>query len=285
VEIGAVENLEVEVFGGKAPYSYQLQRRFGSNGTFQNYGAAKSSYEKTCTVKEEMKPEILEMLPEYRYVITDANGKKLETDPFGFWEYKQITFISQPQNAENVDVGDKVTFTVEVDGSDKPFAYQWYSHQANGYVVFEKIEGATDASYTHTFTETDRKYNLELYCQVTDGRGHNIYSDTIRPTYSLWIKSQSKTFWDLSVTDTPTFVVTPAGGSGSYTYEWEIYFDQNRKWSSIQDKYSWIDKTTTSTHAMKILKLKDWYECYKFRCKVSDGTDSVYSEIISIDVN
>ena len=284
VEVGRIMDIDVGVHGGKAPYSYQLQRRFGSDATFQNYGKAVSSYEKSHTVKEEMTPEILDMLPEYRYVITDANGTKAETDPFRIWKYTELTITSQPENAENVKVGDTVTFTVEAAGSDRPLSYQWYSRQVNGYVQFEKIEGATEAAYTHTFTEADRKYTVEFYCEVSDAKGYSVDSNTVRPTYSLWIKSQSKTQWDLTVDDTPTFLVTPAGGSGTYTYEWEIYFTQNNRWSSIQDKYSWIDPNSSSTHALKILRLKDWYECYRFRCKVSDGTDTVYSDVIYIDV-
>ena len=84
-----------------------------------------------------------------------------------------------------------------------------------------------------------------------------------------------------------TVVAEGGKGSGTYAYEWEIYFNQNKKWSTIASKYSWIDANTTMTPSMTIIKLKDWYECYSFRCKIIDAGNPenyVYSDIIRIDV-
>ena len=85
---------------------------------------------------------------------------------------------------------------------------------------------------------------------------------------------------------TKTLEVTPAGGSGNYTYTWQVYFLQNRKWSDIMEgpgdsKYIWI--TDGDTNAVKINFIKDWYfDNYKFRCKVSDGKTEVYTNEIQI---
>ena len=42
MNVGRTVEISVSVRGGKAPYTYQLQRRFGFNDTFKNYGAAKT---------------------------------------------------------------------------------------------------------------------------------------------------------------------------------------------------------------------------------------------------
>ncbi len=191
-----------------------------------------------------------------------------------------MSILVQPKDVENVNVGDEAYFSVQATGSETPFTYQWM-RKDDIQTTFQPIEGATSEIYTFEITENDRENNVKVCCVIKDGRGASVTSDTATVKYSLWIKSQSDTEQTCDVGDDVTLTVTPAGGTGNYTCQWEIWFYQNKKWSVIADKYSWIDQIESNNSIIVHMK-KDWYiDQYQFRCKVSDGVDEIYTEVIS----
>lgn len=102
-------------------------------------------------------------------------------------------------------------------------------------------------------------------------------------TFKLWIKSQTVSPYPVETGEDYTLMVTPAGGSGTYTYQWELYNTQNRLWKNPGDMYSWIEPASVTKSMLKINIMHDGVSnFYQFRCTVSDGTDSVVSEIIKL---
>ena len=281
VKPGREMTIDVSITGGKAPYRYELQRRFGSNGDFEYYGHAYSN-EKSFSLSETFSQNMLDMLVQYRYVVTDAKGNSVQTDPICITELMPLAFTTQPQSITGAEPGDEVTFTAAATGGQISHRYQWY-YRYNYQTFDTPIEGATEATYTHTLTETDRKYDVQFFCRVTDIIENSVDSEIAKVTFKLWIKSQTVSPYPVETGEDYTLMVTPAGGSGTYTYQWELYFTQNQLWKNPGDMYSWIEPASVTT---SMLKINIWNDAvpnfYQFRCTVSDGTDSVVSEIIKL---
>ena len=286
--VGDTVSFRVTVIGGVEPYTYQWQYMNRANSVWTDiavdfeWATGEQTNRLSFTVGTGEFIDGGEARYFYRCIITDAEGQTVTSYEAGVTEAGPLTITAQPQNVQNVDVGDQVTFSVTAAGGDRAYGYQWYE-KYNYQTSFYEIEGANSATYTRTISENDRKYDVEFFCRVTDGTGAEIDSDSAKATYKLWIKSQSVTLHKVSVGDVKTLLVTPAGGSGTYTYKWEVYYFHSKKWGDAS-LYGWIDKDTTSTPAMRFTVAKEWYDLYSFRCIVSDGVDTVYTETIGLEI-
>ena len=273
VQLGEIVDLEVTVAGGKKPYSYQWQRRFGGSGEFANYSSAEK-------LREEVNTDMLDMYVDYRCVVTDAAGNSVYTSPIKFIEYQDLQIVSQPTKVTNVSLGDDVTFSVGVTGGAGELSYQWQFRPSSN-PTFNTINSATQSSYTFELTEMHRKYDVRLRCVITDEKGNSITTDEVDMDYALYVVSISKTSTYVDNGD-PFFIeVVVGGGTGNYTYSWELYYIQaaSNGWRpNLNDYSSWIYSYQTAR-----LEGKGRYMAwYKFRCKISDGVTTIYSDEVTL---
>ena len=274
VQLGDMVDLEVQVSGGKKPYSYQWQRRFGSNGDFTNYSTG-------TKLREEVNTTMLDMYVDYRCVVTDAAGNTVQTAPIKLIGYQDLQIVSQPTKATNVSLGDDVTFSVGVTGGAGKLTYQWQFRTTSN-LTFNKINNATQSSYTFEVTETQRKFDVRLRCVITDEKGNSVTTNEVDMDYALYVVSISKTQTYVA-NDDPFFIeVVVDGGTGNYTYSWELYSVRapSNGWRpNLNDYKSWIFSYQTAK-----LEGKGWYMgVYKFRCKISDGVTTIYSDEVTIN--
>jgi len=170
-KLGELMSLEVQVKGGKEPYSYQWQRRF-----FSGLDYTISNEEGNTT--NILKPKA-GIGAYYRCVITDANGDrvtsipvKVETD-----EFNTPLKITKEPDVVKGKVGDKVELEVQAEGGKKPYRYRWEFAIAGVDSSFRDCteEGSTTNILRPTVTENACNY----VCIVTDSDGHSVRCNQI----------------------------------------------------------------------------------------------------------
>ena len=305
--VGDTVSFSVTVIGGVEPYTYQWQYMNRANSVWKDiavdfeWATGEQTNRLSFTVGTGEFIDGGEARYSYRCIVTDAEGKTVTSDEAGVTEAGPLTITAQPQNVQNVDVGDQVTFSVTAAGGDRAYGYQWYE-KYNYQTSFYEIEGANSATYTRTISENDRKYDVEFFCRVTDGTGAEIDSDSAKATYKLWIKSQSVTLHGHSLTtreirfvdplkvtqqpqsvkltagETATFTVAAAGGRGEYAYQWEYSYNGGEDWNDADS--SGMSGDTTSTLSVKV---SESMADYLFRCVITDaGGLTVTTKEVSI---
>ncbi|EFM38754.1 hypothetical protein HMPREF0379_1500 [[Eubacterium] yurii subsp. margaretiae ATCC 43715] len=168
-KLGELMSLEVQVKGGKEPYSYQWQYR---NGKDINYTDSTSGGNKTNILNPPVKNEIYF----YRCVITDANGNKVTSqETFVYEDLEELKITGQPDDIMG-NVGDFALMIIEVSGGKPPYKYQWY-YKLDGTAGYNKsfLEGSTTNRIQTTIINTIVFYQ----CVVTDMNGNQIKSREI----------------------------------------------------------------------------------------------------------
>ena len=125
---------------------------------------------------------------------------------------------------------------------------------------------------TVKMSATQANDGYQYRCKISDGTT-TVYSDVATFTYKV----------ELKITSQPSDV-TQSGGTGTFTvkatgenltYQW-----QYRKTPSS----SWVNSTAsgnkTATVKMSATQANDGYQ---YRCKISDGTTTVYSDIATFN--
>ena len=175
--------------------------------------------------------------------------------------------------------GNSVTLKAVVSGGSGTFAYYWFVSEDNstwGNPV------STASTYTVSFTNTGN-YSYKRYYRVvaynSSGSGEAYTSVTWYP--QLAIRGMSSSGINTYSGGTVGMSVGVAGGSGSYTYQWQVSDDYS-SWSNVpvgtapspsaSGTYSSYDATNTNTGSSD---LKKWY-----RVKVSSAGQTVTSGAI-----
>lgn len=131
----------------------------------------------------------------YRCVITDADGNKIISNNGRIYR-EALTVKTQPQNVK-ANVGDTVSFTVEVEGGTPPYQYQWQYMERDKDpesifgLVWCIVDIDKDDNWCSGFnskTLSFRVENYELYgycefqyrCKITDAVGNVIYTEPAR---------------------------------------------------------------------------------------------------------
>ena len=178
--------------GGTSPYTYSWTIGGSQVSTSQDFSYSFSSAG-SYTVE---------------VTVTDSIGETYSASVTVTINNNPSVSISSNQNP--TDVGNSVTFTASESGGTGTISYAWY------------INGASEGSGStldYSFSSAG-SYTVEVI--VTDSDGHiasysiteTVYSD---PSVTI-SSSQNPT----DVGNSVTFTASPAGGSGSYTYQWYL---------------------------------------------------------------
>ena len=193
--------------------------------------------------------------------ITDGAGHSVRSEPAAVTVDNRLAISNQPQNV-TLPSGNVPALGVKARGSG--LRYQWYRQKrdADG---FERWDGQSAAQITAR-TETSW-HKMQVYCEVTDGSGLSLNSETARiwVTDALDILSQPR---DVSVSpgETVTFSVR-AQGRG-LRYQWYYRKAGARYW------HIWKHHTTSTTEAMA----NDTWDGMRVYCRITDSRgNTVYS--------
>ena len=183
----------------------------------------------------------------FRYIVTDADGKKLTSESVGF----KLMIVEEPENVESFD-GDQVSFHAEAGGGKGPYTYQWqyicdgqeYKNLTDSYTW---ISGGTTDTLTVKVSDTHFRYHNAYRCIVTDAEGNQVTTKEVCAYKPLTITVQPADVI-ASVGDEARFTVETEGGCGKLSYSWYYNGSSYTGWVANDSNYSnYYTQTLTVT--------------------------------------
>ena len=168
----------VAVSGGVAPYTYQWHILYDN-----------TEVKPTAVTTEETSNTLTYSFSDYDFdeyrgilvycVVTDANGKSLESANAEVLQYTSLALKSSPADYQMTSSEEDATFTVAVSGGVAPYTYQWF-------ILYDNVEvkptAATTEKTSNTLTHSFSDYDFDEYrgilvnCVVTDAAGKSVES-------------------------------------------------------------------------------------------------------------
>ncbi|MGP1569066.1 MAG: S-layer homology domain-containing protein [Peptoanaerobacter stomatis] len=258
---GDFVTLEVEVAGGKQPYTYKWYRKIAV-ANIQAIEEVPYEGSKTRSVKVPFVPETRYQYL-YRCEIIDADGNRVVTK-FALVKVDPSTappiIIKQPENKLGIPSGHTVSLEVKVSGGKEPYRYQWE----------ERKEG--NINYTNSMVEGNTRNVLrpkvEMFtyyyrCVITDANGNKVTSDEAKVEIDPNTVPIKVTKQLVDVRGVPGDVVTlevaAEGGVTPLRYQW-----QERKVGDAE--YKNLPFATATTHRVPVTG-----EPYDYRCVIHDA--------------
>ncbi len=273
--------------GGKAPLSYQWQRR-ASDSDWQDFPIRNSGYETSKTNSLELVLSDIDFAAGYTYrcKITDAAGTTVYTNAAGLnRRNSKLTVTKQPQDV-TCEEYDTVTFTVAVSGGKAPYTYQWETRndeKPNWYSA-SSLVNVTRYNTPTLEVRIDRLdfiFNYQYRCKITDAAGSVVYSNPASAAdanpSALTITQQPQNVTG-KVGDWVSYSVVVSGGKAPYTYQWQNCTDDT-PWDNVVNGL-YLKGATTATLETQILA-EDFAYNYQYRCKITDASGKVvYSKVV-----
>ncbi|MEI7662486.1 MAG: hypothetical protein WCK34_09820, partial [Bacteroidota bacterium] len=206
----------VSVTGGTGTTSYQWQSGTGTNCgdvTWGNIGGATATTYNTGTMNS----------PGTRYYRCVVTQSVAGCDPVYLVPCLKLVIspdpviTSQPASS-TICNGGQQTLSVTVTGGTTGTAYQWQSNTINCAANFNDISGATSSTYTTNQLAISTYFKVKITQEgsscgaISNCAKVTVLADPISPN------PQSATICDGG---THTMTVSPTGGTGTFTYQWE----------------------------------------------------------------
>ena len=178
----------------------------------------------------------------------------------------KLSFVTHPSSV-TVNEGEVAKFTVAVRGATSiQWLYQW-PNDSTWYVV----ENATDTTCS---IRAKASYDGVLFRCKASNSTSSIYSNTARLTvkvptkFAITSHPQSVTVYE---GEKATFSVSATGAT---SYQWQVMLANDSTWRDLDG--------ITSTGISVTAKLD--FNGYRFRCKVSNGSSTLYSNAATLTV-
>ncbi|MBQ8175697.1 MAG: leucine-rich repeat domain-containing protein [Oscillospiraceae bacterium] len=251
-EVGETTTFTIEATG--EDITYQWQQNTGSSWTDVS-GVTSASY--SVVLVKSMNGY------KYRCVVSDGIDS-ITSDEVQLTVKEKLAITTQPVDYTGKD-GETATFTVAATGDN--LTYQWQQDTGAGWTNINTTAGRK-SSFSLAITVARAKYQYR--CVVSDGTT-DIISDAVKMiiTEELAITTQPIDYTG-KVGETATFTVAATGEE--VTYQWQ----QNTG-------SSWTDISGATIATYSVVLDKDM-NGYKYRCVVSDGTDSITSDEVQVIV-
>ena len=207
---------------------------------------------------------------QYRCVITDGAGNKIESDAATLSVFGIKT---QPKSVA-ANVGNTVKFTVSAIGDGLSYQWQWRKNDASSWASTTVTGNKTD---TISVAATAARNGYQYRCKVTDAAGNVVYSNgatlTVNAT-ALAITAQPESV-SAKLNDTAKFTVAASGDGLTYQWQW-------RKNASS----SWASTTVTGNKTAAIsVTVTNARNGYQYRCKITDAAGKIlYSDAATLTV-
>ena len=289
----------VEIFGGKAPYTYKWQwtnrTSFAdgviSEGEWADFTAAMwwgppATFVTDATVQKVSMTRTTQSEKYYfRCVITDAEGNTVGTDKVGFGQALKIA--EQPEDC--TIMRGEGSFTVSATGGAGDYEYRW-QYKTNAMTDYQDVAeepsfctGHREATLTLDGMSTyNMYYEYEFRCIVMDKYGNSVVSNSARALeyegLSVWEEPETAY---AEVGKPCTITVKGKDGTGEYTYRWMYYSNKLDLDTQSLDTASWA----VVSNGEVIITPPDaaWFDNeYKFYCFVRDGKNEYRTNFFSV---
>ena len=281
----------IEVTGGEAPYTYELQYSYGHHTAWFNDIMRGVEILQMGDMVEMVFTVSFDEDYRYRIVVTDAAGNEVTSDVVWVEEYVSE---SEPLTIEwqtpdlGTNVGDTVELAVGVAGGTEPYTYQWQYCSDSDEVWQDcqenRFPGCQTDNMSVTVDETAFSLNYHYRCIITDAEGEQVITEMIDlvellEPFAISSQPQNTT---VRVGDNAIFTVEVAGGKEPYTYKWE-YKSGSFNWTAITG--TWATGAQTDTLTFEVGESEFKYTYY-YRCKITDAHGNViYSDEVRVIEN
>lgn len=289
-DVGDKTYVQVNVFGGKAPYTYEWYKSENSG----DYTELKSDNNHKV---DEGKVEILVDEAEfskrmtYKCIITDATGFT-KTASNMYVVPKTTPYLAYQPNTVRANVGEEVSFYARTRNSDA--TYQWYikNDNTNGWKKIEPTDtwakGATTSTLKIQVEKADFISHCEYKCEVKQG-SYSVSSNVAKLLPENVVITQQPKNVSAKHGEKAKFKVVAEGANGPFTYQWLIQTPDNEIPLKITEAFPWAEGYYTDTLLVAVDEKKLTSD-YKFSCIVTDknGVKRISDEayvIVTSDAN
>ena len=289
-DVGDKTYVQVNVFGGKAPYTYEWYK----SENFGDYTELKSDNNHKV---DEGNVEILVDEAEfskrmtYKCIITDATGFT-KTASNMYVVPKTTPYLAYQPNTVRANVGEEVSFYARTRNSDA--TYQWYikNDNTNGWKKIEPTDtwakGATTSTLKIQVEKADFISHCEYKCEVTQG-SYSVSSNVAKLLPENVVITQQPKNVSAKHGEKAKFKVVAEGANGPFTYQWLIQTPDNEIPLKITEAFPWAEGYYTDTLLVAVDEKKLTSD-YKFSCIVTDknGVKRISDEayvIVTSDAN
>lgn len=289
-DVGDKTYVQVNVFGGKAPYTYEWYKSENSG----DYTELKSDNNHKV---DEGKVEILVDEAEfskrmtYKCIITDATGFT-KTASNMYVVPKTTPYLAYQPNTVRANYGEEVSFYARTRNSDA--TYQWYikNDNTNGWKKIEPTDtwakGATTSTLKIQVEKADFISHCEYKCEVTQG-SYSVSSNVAKLLPKDIVITEQPKNVSAKHAEKAKFKVVAEGENGPFTYQWLIQTPDNEIPLMITEAFPWAEGYYTDTLSVAVDENKLTSD-YKFSCIVTDknGVRRISNEayvIVTADAN
>ncbi len=269
-DVGDKSYVQVNVFGGKAPYTYEWYMSENS----ADYTELKSDNKHKV---DEGKVEILVDEAEfskrvtYKCIVTDATGFT-KTASNMYVVPKTTPYLSYQPNTVRANVGEEVSFYARTRNSDA--TYQWYikNDNTNGWKKIEPTDtwakGSTTSTLKIQVEKADFVSHCEYRCDVKNGT-YGVVSNSAKILPKDIVITQQPKNVSAKHAEKAKFKVVAEGANGPFTYQWLIQTPDNEIPLKITEAFPWAEGYYTDTLLVAVDENKLTSD-YKFSCIVTD---------------
>ncbi len=262
--IGSTAIITVEATGEGLRYQW-----YYSNDNGRTWSISKLEGNDTATVYVQVKA--FRDGQQYKCVITDANGKTVDTEVVTVTVQRvALAIVKEPENYVG-PVGTTATFHVEAVGEG--LTYQWYFSNNNGRTWSVSTLEGNDTATVYVPVKTFRD-GQQYQCVITDNRGKTVSTEIVALTIqdvALMIITEPEDYTG-AVGTTATFSVE-AVGSG-LRYQWYYSSNDGKTWS-----LSTMDGATTSQVSVLY---KAFRAGQQYKCVVKDSAGNTVESAVAI---
>ena len=272
-DVGDKTYAQVNVFGGKPPYTYEWYKSENSG----DYTELKSDNKYKV---DEGKVEILVDEAEfskcmtYKCIVTDATGLT-KTESNMYVAPKTTPYLAYQPDTVCANHGEEVSFYARTRNSDA--TYQWYikNDNTNGWKKIEPTDtwakGATTSTLKIQVEKADFISHCEYKCEVTQG-SYSVSSNVAKLLPENVVITQQPKNASAKHGEKAQFTVKAEGANGPFTYQWLIQTPDNEIPLKITDGFTWAEGQYTDTLSVAVDEKKLTSD-YKFSCIVTDKND------------
>lgn len=269
-DVGDKSYVQVNVFGGKAPYTYEWYKSENSG----DYTELKSDNKYKV---DEGKVEILVDEAEfskcmtYKCIVTDATGFT-KTASNMYVAPKTTPYLAYQPKTVRANHGEEVSFYARTRNSDA--TYQWYikNDNTNGWKKIEPTDtwakGATTSTLKIQVEKADFISHCEYKCEVKQG-SYSVSSNVAKLLPENVVITQQPKNASAKHGEKAKFKVVAEGANGPFTYQWLIQTPDNEIPLKITEAFPWAEGYYTDTLSVAVDENKLTSD-YKFSCIVTD---------------
>jgi sugar lactone lactonase YvrE len=252
IDQSAAESFTIAASGGTGPLSVQWEVSTDNGGTFTNLSDGRGITGSTTTTLT-LRSFTMAGSPEYRAVVTDANGVSATSNPASLTTTAGPSITTQPAN-QLATVGQTASesFSVVATGT-APFTYQW-ELSTDGGNTFNDVSNGSGVSGANTAMLTISSNALPAsgteYRAVVDVAGGTTLTSkaailTVNAPPSITIQPQNLT-GTVGQPAAEFFTIADIGGTGPLSVQWQVSTDNGSTFNNLSDGNGITGSKTTA---------------------------------------